>query len=75
MMVNRIFVFTFTAAIFAVVFFLNAATVTAQISKLNPITNPTVEELRKNFKNPHRDFSTGPLWTWNDRLTDEQVRG
>ncbi|MDR2754493.1 MAG: hypothetical protein LBC20_02190 [Planctomycetaceae bacterium] len=63
------------AIIFVAVFFLNVVTAAAQISKLNPITNPTLEELQKNFKNPPRDFSTGPLWTWNDRLTDEQVRG
>ncbi|MDR1491309.1 MAG: hypothetical protein LBT05_01090 [Planctomycetaceae bacterium] len=59
------------AIIFVAVSFFNVVAVTAQISKLNPITNPSLEELRKNFKNPHRDFSTGPLWTWNDRLTDE----
>ncbi|MDR3233099.1 MAG: hypothetical protein LBT46_05460, partial [Planctomycetaceae bacterium] len=51
------------------------AIVNAQESKLNPVTNPTVAELQKNFKVPGRDFSTGPLWTWNDRLTEEQVRG
>jgi hypothetical protein len=27
------------------------------------------------FSNPPRDFSTGPLWTWNDLLTEEQVVG
>ncbi|MDR1925938.1 MAG: hypothetical protein LBQ66_16340 [Planctomycetaceae bacterium] len=47
---------------------------TAQDSKLNPTTNPSLVELQKNFLSPHRDFSTGPLWTWNERLTDEQVR-
>jgi hypothetical protein len=26
------------------------------------------------FKNPPREYSTGPLWTWNDMLTDEQIR-
>ncbi|MDR0609042.1 MAG: hypothetical protein LBG58_02940, partial [Planctomycetaceae bacterium] len=52
-----------TAILFVAVFFLNAVTATAQISKLNPITNPSLDELRENFKNPHRDFSTGPLWT------------
>ncbi|MDR1962404.1 MAG: hypothetical protein LBQ50_01335 [Planctomycetaceae bacterium] len=60
---------------FVLLVLLSAATVSAQVSKLNPITNPTLAELRENFKNPHRDFSTGPLWTWNDRLTEDQVRG
>ena len=26
------------------------------------------------FKNPSRDFSTGPLWVWNDLLTEHQIR-
>ncbi|MDR2345823.1 MAG: hypothetical protein LBE18_07125 [Planctomycetaceae bacterium] len=66
--------FVIAMTVFSVVLFFNTVTATAQISKLNPITNPSLDELQKNFKNPHRDFSTGPLWTWNDRLTDEQVR-
>ena len=26
------------------------------------------------FHNPPREYSTGPLWVWNDMLTDEQIR-
>jgi hypothetical protein len=26
------------------------------------------------FKNPPREYSTGPLWVWNDLLTEQQVR-
>ena len=26
------------------------------------------------FKNPPREYSTGPLWVWNDMLTEEQIR-
>jgi hypothetical protein len=26
------------------------------------------------FKNPPREYSTGPLWVWNDLLTEEQIR-
>ncbi|MCL2104257.1 MAG: hypothetical protein FWH21_04280 [Kiritimatiellaeota bacterium] len=51
-----------------------AAAAVGQMSRLNPITNPTLEELRKNFAQPGRNFSSGPLWTWNDLLTEEQVR-
>src|SRR6516162_7038162 len=29
---------------------------------------------RKLFKDPPRQFSTGPLWVWNDRLTEQQIR-
>ncbi len=45
-----------------------------QVSKLNTIKNPSLDELRKNFAQPNRDYSTGPLWTWNDMLTEEQIR-
>lgn len=30
--------------------------------------------VKKLFQNPPRDYSTGPLWVWNDLLTDEQIR-
>src|ERR1039457_5321751 len=26
------------------------------------------------FKNPPREYSTGPLWVWNDLLTERQIR-
>src|ERR1019366_4057185 len=26
------------------------------------------------FKNPPREYSTGPLWGWNDLLTEQQIR-
>ncbi len=31
--------------------------------------------VRKLFAQPPREFSSGPLWVWNDLLTEEQVRG
>jgi len=30
--------------------------------------------VRALFKNPPREYSTGPLWVWNDMLTEEQIR-
>ncbi len=30
--------------------------------------------VKKLFRDPPREYSTGPLWTWNDMLTDEQIR-
>ena len=30
--------------------------------------------VKKLFANPPREYSTGPLWVWNDMLTDEQIR-
>lgn len=32
------------------------------------------DAIRAQFASPSRDFSTGPLWTWNDMLTESQVR-
>ncbi len=26
------------------------------------------------FRNPPREYSTGPLWVWNDMLSEEQIR-
>ena len=31
-------------------------------------------ELKALFKNPPREYSTGPLWVWNDMLTEDQIR-
>ena len=30
--------------------------------------------LRSIFASPPREYSTGPLWVWNDRLTEDQIR-
>ena len=30
-------------------------------------------EVRAQFAQPSRDYSSGPLWTWNDMLTEEQL--
>jgi hypothetical protein len=32
------------------------------------------DEARALFKNPTRHYSNGPLWVWNDLLTDKQIR-
>ncbi len=29
--------------------------------------------LRSEFASPSRDYSTGPLWVWNDLLTEQQI--
>lgn len=34
----------------------------------------SIETLRAIFANPPREYSSGPLWVWNDRLTEEQIR-
>ncbi|MHC4179066.1 MAG: hypothetical protein ACYSWU_16255, partial [Planctomycetota bacterium] len=27
------------------------------------------------FADPPREYASAPLWTWNDMLTEEQIRG
>ncbi|MDR1493246.1 MAG: hypothetical protein LBT05_11055 [Planctomycetaceae bacterium] len=46
--------------------------VSAQESAQVPVE--TIDQIRTLFQQPGRDYSTGPLWTWNDLLTEEQVR-
>ena len=29
--------------------------------------------VKRLFANPPRDYSSGPLWVWNDMLTEEQI--
>ncbi len=37
-----------------------------------PVTDSA--RARALFKNPPREYSTGPLWVWNDLLTERQIR-
>ncbi|MDR1957874.1 MAG: hypothetical protein LBQ54_02325 [Planctomycetaceae bacterium] len=37
-------------------------------------SNETIAKIKETFQAPPRDYSTGPLWTWNDLLTEEQIR-
>jgi len=34
----------------------------------------TSRDVLKIFADPPREFASGPLWVWNDRLTEEQIR-
>ncbi len=36
-----------------------------------PVASSHVKSL---FKHPPREYSTGPLWVWNDLLTEQQIR-
>jgi len=31
-------------------------------------------EVKRLFAKPPREYASGPLWVWNDLLTEEQVR-
>ena len=38
---------------------------------------PALEDaaaVRARFVQPPREFASAPLWVWNDRLTEEQIR-
>ncbi len=35
----------------------------------------TSSQVKSEFANPPRQYSSAPLWVWNDRLTDSQVTG
>ncbi len=44
------------------------------VVSLAPVTAADSAQFRKLFQKPTRDYSTGPLWVWNDMLTEEQIR-
>lgn len=46
----------------------------ALLTQLNAAPLPDSAHAKKLFANPPREYSTGPLWVWNDLLTDEQIR-
>lgn len=35
----------------------------------------TAREARRLFADPPREYASAPLWVWNDRLTEAQIRG
>ncbi len=43
-------------------------------SQFNTLYFPSREDLNKNFLHPSSDFSSAPLWVWNDYLTENQIR-
>ncbi|MDO5309440.1 MAG: glycosyl hydrolase [Planctomycetia bacterium] len=43
-------------------------------SHLNVVETLTANELLNSFASPSIDYTTGPLWVWNDYLTDDQIR-
>lgn len=44
-------------------------------ASLASVAGPTTSAAaRKLFASPPREFSSGPLWVWNDLLTEEQIR-
>ena len=41
-----------------------------------PVTSQAVDSahVKALFANPPREYSSGPLWVWNDMLTEQQIR-
>lgn len=42
---------------------------------VSPLAAADSTSLRSQFANPPRQYSSAPLWVWNDMLTEEQVVG
>ncbi len=42
---------------------------------VSPLAAVSSRQLRSQFANPPRQYSSAPLWVWNDLLTEEQVVG
>lgn len=55
-------------------FIMISAIAFAQGGLATPTNAMSMEQLRTSFASPSRDYATAPLWVWNDRLTDEQIR-
>ena len=47
----------------------------ASLPAAEPMPTSSSASVKTAFQNPPRQYATAPLWTWNDMLTEEQVRG
>ncbi len=41
---------------------------------ISTINGEDSSKIRSQFAQPPREYSTGPLWVWNDRLSEKQIR-
>ena len=44
-----------------------------QNSPKPPLEEDSFADIANNFENPPTDYSTGPLWVWNDEVTKEKI--
>lgn len=52
------------------------ALIFAALLAINPVSHATDSaQAKKLFAHPPREYSTGPLWVWNDMLTDAEIIG
>jgi hypothetical protein len=54
--------------------FLAVSAVFTLVASAHAAAAPDSAHVKKLFRDPPRAYSTGPLWVWNDMLTDEQIR-
>ena len=47
----------------------------AALAVSGPARGADARTVRRLFANPPRQYATAPLWVWNDRLTEDQIRG
>lgn len=60
--------------IICLVFFLGIA-ISAECQNIqrNQKKQHTFKDISENFKNPSKEYSTSPLWVWNDLVTKEKI--
>ncbi len=61
--------------IFTCLVFLLGGAISAQCQYVhkNQISEQTFKDVSEAFKNPSKDYSTSPLWVWNDLVTKEKI--
>jgi len=57
--------------ILALILFVLAVLAVGAECKAEAVSSATVKKL---FADPQRQYSTGPLWVWNDRMTERRIR-
>lgn len=60
--------------LFSVLPWVNLCLWTALVAHTFPAVAADSERIKADFANPPRQFSSGPLWVWNDMLTEDQIR-
>ena len=61
--------------IFTCLVFMLGGAISAQCQYVhkNQISEQTFKDVSEAFKNPSKDYSTSPLWVWNDLVTKEKI--
>ncbi|MCK5103978.1 MAG: hypothetical protein KAR17_14235, partial [Cyclobacteriaceae bacterium] len=62
----------FTGLILIIILFLSGCQTNDSIN-WDPEKTNTLKTLQDGFKNPSIDYSSAPLWVWNDEITEEKI--